>query len=87
LHAYFLDRLVPVCAQLLDAATDAGEIRSEVDAYELMRAVGDLCAGVGNDSPYDAHRMVALLIAGLGRPDPPARPRAGGGRGLAAGEG
>jgi hypothetical protein len=27
LHAYFLDRLVPVCAQLLDAAVDAGEIR------------------------------------------------------------
>ena len=26
LHAYFLDRLVPVCAQLLDAAAEAGEI-------------------------------------------------------------
>ena len=27
LHAYFLDRLVPVCAQLVDAAAAAGEIR------------------------------------------------------------
>src|SRR5690348_5918964 len=27
LHTWFLDRLVPVCAQLLDAAVDAGEIR------------------------------------------------------------
>src|SRR5258706_11335796 len=36
LHAYFLDRLVPVCAQLLDAAAEAGEIRSDLDAYELM---------------------------------------------------
>jgi AcrR family transcriptional regulator len=67
LHAYFLDRLVPVCAQLLDAAADAGEIRPDVDAYELMRAVGNLCAGVGNDSHYDAHHMVELLITGLGR--------------------
>ena len=30
LHAYFLDRLVPVCAQLLDAAAAAGEIRSDL---------------------------------------------------------
>ena len=30
LHAYFLDRLVPVCAQLLDAAAVAGEIRPDV---------------------------------------------------------
>ena len=47
LHAYFLDRLVPVCAQLLDAAAAAGEIRADVDAYELLRAVGSLCVGVG----------------------------------------
>ena len=45
LHAYFLDRLVPVCAELLDAAAEAGEIGRDVDAYELMRAVGNLCAG------------------------------------------
>src|SRR5215217_5775805 len=29
LHAYFLDRLVPVCTQLLDAAAGSGEIRSD----------------------------------------------------------
>ena len=67
LHAYFLDRLVPVCARLLDAAADAGQIRPDVDAYELMRAVGNLCAGVSNDPHYDAHHMVELLITGLGR--------------------
>jgi AcrR family transcriptional regulator len=67
LHAYFLDRLVPVCARLLAAAAEAGEVRPDVDAYELMRAVGNLCAGAGNDSHYDAHQMVELLIAGLGR--------------------
>jgi AcrR family transcriptional regulator len=65
LHAYFLDRLVPVCAQLLDAAADAGEIRPGMDAYELLRGVGNLCVGADGDSRYDARRMVKLLIAGL----------------------
>jgi AcrR family transcriptional regulator len=64
LHAYFLDRLVPVCAQLLDAAATAGEIRSGQDAYELLRGVGNLCVGADNPR-YDARRMVGLVIAGL----------------------
>ncbi|MEV5839378.1 TetR/AcrR family transcriptional regulator [Nocardia sp. NPDC052112] len=65
LHAYFLDRLVPVCAHLLDAAAAAGEIRPDMDAYELLRGVGNLCIGAGNTARYDARRMVELLIAGL----------------------
>ncbi|MEO3802690.1 helix-turn-helix domain-containing protein [Nonomuraea sp. B1E8] len=65
LHAYFLDRLVPVCTRLLDAAATAGEIRTDVNALELMRGVGNLCIGADNDPRYDARRMVALLIAGL----------------------
>ena len=65
LHAYFLDRLVPVCAQLLDAAAAAGQIRPDMDAYGLMRGIGSLCVGIDGDSRYDARRMVGLLIAGL----------------------
>lgn len=65
LHAYFLDRLVPVCAQLLAAATDAGEVEADVDAYALMRAIGNLCIGAETDPNYDARRMAQLLIAGL----------------------
>jgi AcrR family transcriptional regulator len=65
LHAYFLDRLVPVCAQLLDAAAAAGETLPGTDAYELLRGVGNLCIGADNDPRYDARRMVGLLIAGL----------------------
>lgn len=68
LHSYFLERLEPVCTQLLDAAAASGEIRSGQDAYELMRGVGSLCAGAGNSSRYDARRLVELLIAGLRRP-------------------
>ncbi len=65
LHAYFLDRLVPVCGRLLDAAATAGEIRSDVAALQLMRGVGNLCIGAENDSRYDARPLVELLIAGL----------------------
>ena len=65
LHAYFLERLVPVCAQLLAAAAQAGEISAEIDAYELMRGIASLCVGADNDPRYHARRMVDLLIAGL----------------------
>jgi AcrR family transcriptional regulator len=67
LHAYFLDRLVPVCTQLLDAAAGSGEIRSDLKAYELMRGVGNLCIGADSDPHYDARRLVELLVAGLRR--------------------
>lgn len=65
LHAYFLDRLVPVCDQLLDAAVAADEIRPDMDAYGLLRGVGNLCIGAGTDPLYDARRLVDLLVAGL----------------------
>jgi AcrR family transcriptional regulator len=68
LHAYFLDRLLPVCAQLLDAAVEAGEIRPGTQPYELMRGIGNLCVGRDNDPRYDPRRMIALLLQGLQRP-------------------
>ncbi|WP_413798506.1 TetR/AcrR family transcriptional regulator [Streptomyces iranensis] len=67
LHSYFIDRLLPVCTQLLDAAVASGEIRSGQDAYELMRGVGGLCAGAGSNPRYDARHLVELLISGLRR--------------------
>lgn len=67
-----LDRLLPVCAQLLDAAVASGEIRSglvpDLDAYQLMRGIGNLCIGADGDPRYDARRLVALLVAGLRQP-------------------
>ncbi|GAA4022878.1 TetR/AcrR family transcriptional regulator [Allokutzneria multivorans] len=65
LHSYFLERLVPVCTELLAAATSAGEIKPGMDAYELMRGVGGLCAGAGANRRYDARKLVGLLVAGL----------------------
>ena len=69
LHAYFLDRLLPVCTRLLDAATASGELRPGVEAYELMRGVGNLCIGAETDPRYDARRLVEFLVAGLRRPN------------------
>jgi AcrR family transcriptional regulator len=68
LHAYFLDRLVPVCARLLDAAAAAGEIPPGTDAFGLMYGIGNLCVGIDGDTRYDARRMVGLLLAGLREP-------------------
>lgn len=66
LHTYFLDRLVPVCADLLAAAGAAGEIvRTDIEAIEFMRAIGNLCIGANDDRRYDARRTVALLASGL----------------------
>jgi AcrR family transcriptional regulator len=65
LHAYFVDRLMPVCAELLDAAARAGEIRPDIEALELMVGVGNLCIGANKFPGYDARRMVELLLAGL----------------------
>ena len=67
LHTYFLDRLLPVCTRLVDAAVAAGEIRADVQAYELMRGVGNLCIGAEHDPRYDARRVAGLLVAGLRR--------------------
>ncbi|OXS37086.1 TetR/AcrR family transcriptional regulator [Streptomyces sp. XY006] len=67
LHAYFLDRLLPVCGRLLDAAVASGEIRPGLDAYQLMRGIGNLCIGADSDARYDARRLVGLLVAGLRR--------------------
>src|SRR2546430_1738120 len=68
LHAYFLDRLVPVCAQLLDAAESAGEISPGTDAYELMRGIGTLCIERDSDTRYDPRQLVELLIRGMQGP-------------------
>jgi AcrR family transcriptional regulator len=65
LHAYFIDRLLPVCANLLKAAVAAGEIVPDVGALSLMRAVGGICIGADTDPDYDARRMVRAVIAGL----------------------
>jgi AcrR family transcriptional regulator len=69
LHAYFLERLVPVFAAILEAAVKAGEIRLDLEPRDLLRGVGSLCIGADRDRGRDgeARRLVGLLIAGLRR--------------------
>jgi AcrR family transcriptional regulator len=68
LHGYFLDRLLPVCARLLDAAVASGEIRPGLDPLQLMRGIGNLCIGADTDPSYQARQLVGLLVAGLRQP-------------------
>lgn len=57
-----MDRLVPVCTHLLDAA--AGEIEPHVHAYELICGIGN--PSIGADNPRDdPRRMVQLVLTGL----------------------
>ena len=68
LHAYFLDRLVPVCAPSCSAPpAAAGEILPGIaDAYELMLRRRQSLIGADNNPRYDARRMARkLLMAGL----------------------
>ncbi|MFK4599742.1 TetR/AcrR family transcriptional regulator [Streptomyces pristinaespiralis] len=71
LHTHFLDRLLPVCAHLLDAAVEAGEVRPGVQPYELMRGIGNLCVGRDSDPRYDPRRLIDLLLQGLRQPQSP----------------
>ncbi|MBF4577512.1 TetR/AcrR family transcriptional regulator [Frondihabitans sp. VKM Ac-2883] len=70
LHALFVERLVPVLAELLHAAREAGEVVADVSAYQLFRAIGDLVAFSPRDPDYDVRRMVTLLVTGLKQPQP-----------------
>ena len=63
-----LELLVPVCAQLLDAAVKDGGIRSGTGPYELMRGIGNFCIGGDSDPHYDPRLLVELLLQGLQRP-------------------
>ena len=64
LPAYFQSRLLPAFRSLLDAAAAAGQIRTDVDAEDLLTSVSGLCMHAHQD-PARARRMVALLVDGL----------------------
>ena len=65
LPGYFRQHLEPALQSLLDAAVGAGQIRDDVEAYPLLRAVGNLSIATGHDEAVHSRRMVDLLIDGL----------------------
>lgn len=64
LPSYFQQRFVPVLAALLDTAAKAGQIRSDIDPEDLLRAVANLTLP-GEDDNGHTRRMIALLVDGL----------------------
>jgi AcrR family transcriptional regulator len=62
---YFENRLLPAFQNLISAAVAAGEIRSDVDADDLLIAVANLCRQDPGGDPDRPRRMVALLVDGL----------------------
>ncbi|MFD8262592.1 TetR/AcrR family transcriptional regulator [Streptomyces griseoluteus] len=64
LHSLMLDRLVPACGLLIDAAVARGQLDPSVNAYVLMRAIGNLCIVGPGYERQDARAMVARLLAG-----------------------
>ena len=66
LPRYFDQRLRPVFAGLLRAAVDSGAVRGDLDADDILGAIGSLCMAAKADRPDHAQRMVALFVDGLG---------------------
>jgi AcrR family transcriptional regulator len=65
LPAYFEQRLRPAVQSLLDAAGEAGEVRRDIDPFDLLKAVAQLSTSAKDGDPAHTGRMVALLIDGL----------------------
>ena len=70
LHTYFVGRLVPVCGDLLEAALKSVDAAPSVDAYNVLKGIGNLCIGAASDAKYEAGALVQLLISGLMSPGP-----------------
>jgi AcrR family transcriptional regulator len=65
LPGYFLQRLTPTLASLLEAAVSSGAIRAGISAKDLLYAVAQLCVPVADEGLTYSQRMVALLVDGL----------------------
>lgn len=64
LHTYFVGRLVPVCGDLLEAALESVDAAPSVNAYNVLKGIGNLCIGAASDAQYDAGSLVQLFISG-----------------------
>ena len=65
LTSYFEDQLRPALAQLLQTAADAGAIRKDLNADDLLWAIASLCSRPRTGDPKQAQRLIALILDGL----------------------
>jgi AcrR family transcriptional regulator len=63
--AQFEQRLHPAARSLYEAALVNGDVRSDLDAVEMLAAVSALCMSPFDGRPDHAGRMVAIFMAGL----------------------
>ena len=73
LPGYFRENFEPALKSLLDAAAEAGQVRGDIAAYDLLRAIGNLTVASGENAAAHTASMVGLLIDGLrfGAAEPP----------------
>jgi AcrR family transcriptional regulator len=65
LPSYFLQRLGPTLAALLDAAAADGTIRGDISAEDLLHAITQLCQPTPRRGPEHNKRIVAIFLDGL----------------------
>ncbi len=65
LPAYFRANFEPALATLLRDAVAAGQIRDDVPAWMLLRAISALAGAADEAEPAEAHVMLALMTDGL----------------------
>ena len=71
---YFLQRLGPTLATLLDAAVADGTVRDDISAEDLLHAVTQLAQPVPGKGPEHSRHIVAVLVDGLRRGAAPRLP-------------
>ncbi len=67
LPGYFLQRLGPALAALLDAAVADGTVRDDLGAEDLMHAITQLSQPIPGRGPEHNRRIVAVFVDGLRR--------------------
>lgn len=65
LPGYFRRQFEPALARLLTSTARAGETRTDIAAYDLLRAIGNLSIASGDDGQAHTEKMVMLLVDGL----------------------
>ncbi|WP_206597526.1 TetR/AcrR family transcriptional regulator [Polycladidibacter stylochi] len=62
---YFRAKFEPALSELLAKAALAGEMRDDIPAFDILRAIGNLSVAQGEDSKRHINMMIDLLIDGL----------------------
>jgi AcrR family transcriptional regulator len=65
LPGYFLQRLGPSLAELLEVAVADGTVRDDISAEDLLHAITQLSQPVPGFGPEHNQRIVAVLVDGL----------------------